>query len=616
MNRLKKIFIFRWLHPEIEPVVILTWLLFFPDKRSELYYLLSSLILTLSILIHSIGRKNQENRKFSRVLALINLLFIFSSFFSPFPWKSILFCGDFLLFSLYFMNWHGVEVDLHRLFRFLYFLLSITSGITLIAWLFRLSAVPSIILFANPIAQAIASGLAFIWGIYYLVHKQRFFHYLILTLNLGALAICASKAALLGAFFASLYIGIKRKRILLLALGSLILVLLLPTPLRTRISPAELKRDPYIFDRLKIWTMSLQILRKNFWTGIGPDLFREQAPRYNFAQDKGLSRYGKVPESPHNDFLKIACEFGLPGILVLLTFFWLLGSRLTRAPPPIILGVTLTFLLFQALLLNFLFNLFFLFLLLLCCRLLWNTPVTFHSISRFQRWSECLFISILFLLIYFAPFVAQTQMIRAEKARSVKEKGRFLASAARWNPLDPDIPLAQGTLLSSIFRQTSRLEMMSESLQQLRKARKLNPFLLPAYNEEAGLLHVFLENGRTHPGLKEEILAPLQEATFYYPFNPFLRMQMASIHWMFGDRDSAEREAVSALKLEPHYIAALCFLHDNFGYYGNGSDFKQKIDGILASIAGKKFPPSSYLSRLYSLPAGKSVPGKISEENH
>lgn len=611
MNRLKRIFVFRWLHPEIEPVLILAWLLFFPDKRSPVYYFLSALFLSLSIFIHSIQRKNQENRKFSWALALVNILFISASLFSPYPWKSILFCGDFLLFSLYFMIWHGAEVDHHRIFKFLYYLLSISSGIVLIAWSLRLSQTSASVLFPNPILQAIASGLAFIWGIYFLVNKRNSFHLFILALNLGSLAVCASKAAFLGVIAASLYIGIKRKGILLLVIASIILVLLLPTPIRSRISPEAIKRDPYIFDRLKIWKMSLRILRENFWKGIGPDLFREQAPKYNFAQDKGFSRYGKVPESPHNVFLKIACEFGLPGILVILIFLGALSVRLTRAPPPSeLLKITLAFLLFQGLLLNFLFNLFFLFFFLLCCRLLWNTPVTFHSVSGFNRWLECFFISILFLFIYISPFVSQTLLSKAAEARSIPEKSRLLSSARQWNPLDPDISLAQGTLLSSVFKQTYRLDIMSESIQQLRAARRLNPFLLEAYHEETALLQLFLEKKQAYPGLKEEMLAPLLDASLYYPFNPFLHMQMASIHWLFGDRDSAEREARIALKLEPDYISALYFLHENYEYIRDESEFNRHIQKILANITGKKFPPSSYLFRLYALPSGKTVSEK------
>ena len=121
----------------------------------------------------------------------------------------------------------------------------------------------------------------------------------------------------------------------------------------------SLHHDPYVLNRLDIWSMSARMFRHHFWVGVGPDLFGEAAKRFNFPQENGPSRYGKLPESPHSDYWKIITENGLPGLIFVLVFLFFAIRRMLSPPwfdlPKLLLG----FLMIQMLFINCLFNLFF-----------------------------------------------------------------------------------------------------------------------------------------------------------------------------------------------------------------------------------------------------------------
>ena len=131
--------------------------------------------------------------------------------------------------------------------------------------------------------------------------------------------------------------------------------------------------------------MSARMFRAHPWTGVGPDLFGEAAKRFNFPQEKGPARYGKLPESPHSDYWKIITENGLAGLVFVLLFLFFAIRRMLAPPWSDLPKVLLAFLLLQMLFFNFIFNIFFLlvFLFLLYCFFLAAFVFCF-TCSRFQ----------------------------------------------------------------------------------------------------------------------------------------------------------------------------------------------------------------------------------------
>ncbi len=345
---------------EVEFSVLSGWALLFPAKQSYLYFLGFALLLAAFSLRKIITLKNITLTRLSSFLLLFNALFIFSTFFSTHPFRSLLFVGDILLVSLWFILFYLEKSDTGRYLRLLAVLISVSSLVVLIFFVLRGGSGPAEQIFKNPILQGIVSALAALVFLHALLQRYSHADLVLLGLNCAAVIISASKAAFLGlAMFAAVMILARKKRWLVYFFSILVLLVLLPNPLR-RMVGHSLHHDPYVLNRLDIWSMSARMFRHHFWTGVGPDLFMEAAGRFNFPQEKGPARYGKVPESPHSDYWKIIAENGLPGLVLVMAFLFFAIRRMLSPPwfdlPKLLLG----FLLLQMLLINCLFNFFFL----------------------------------------------------------------------------------------------------------------------------------------------------------------------------------------------------------------------------------------------------------------
>ncbi|MCG2659183.1 MAG: O-antigen ligase family protein, partial [Kiritimatiellae bacterium] len=298
---------------EVEFSVLSGWALLFPVKQSYLYFLGFALLLAAFALRKVVTLKNITLTRFSFFLLLFNALFIFSTFFSPHPFKSLLFIGDILLVSLWFILFYLEKSDMERYLRLAALVISISS--LAMAVFFVLQGGRGLVTpcFENPILQGIVSALAALVFLHALLQKYSHTDLVLLGLNFTAVIVSASKAAFLGlALYAAAMILVRRKRWLVYFISAIILLALAPNPLR-RMVLYSLRQDPYVLNRLDIWSMSARMFRHHFWTGVGPDLFMEAAKRFNFPQEKGPARYGKLPESPHSDYWKIIVENGLPG---------------------------------------------------------------------------------------------------------------------------------------------------------------------------------------------------------------------------------------------------------------------------------------------------------------
>lgn len=94
----------------------------------------------------------------------------------------------------------------------------------------------------------------------------------------------------------------------------LIMLVIVPNPIRQRaIDVAE--HDPYAYSRLDIWTSSLQRVADQP-LGAGAGMYRYTSFAYRFPIEQDVARFGKRAESAHNEYLQIAVELGVAGILV------------------------------------------------------------------------------------------------------------------------------------------------------------------------------------------------------------------------------------------------------------------------------------------------------------
>lgn len=584
---------------EIEFSLLLGWALLFPAKIGYAYYLGFMSLLVVFVLGKAATMRTVAVDRFTLLLLALNSVFIFTSFFSLHPLRSILFSADVLLVSLWSVLLYLEKEDMDRYLRLAALVISVASLLVVSAFAWQGGRLPVAIIFRNPILQGVVAALAALYYLQRLLLRYRHVDLLLLVLNAMAVAVSASKASLLGlvVFAAALILARRRRWIAYLGVVVLLLIVV-PNPLRRTISNS-LRHDPYVFDRIEIWRMSARMFRAHPWTGVGPDLFAEAAPRFNFAQDKGPSRYGKVPESPHSDYWRVIVENGLPGLVlaVLLLFF---AIRRLLSPPRLVPGkVLLAFLLAQMLLFNFVFLFPFLILFLLLLRNIFSTRPSFVPVRAEARIFVTAALAAVLSLLYVFPYLADRRLDQASKETDVVRRFHLLQQAALLSPLDERAPLAKARLLGEFAHFRSDANAWSEALVNARQAQQLNHNGVAALLLEAELLLEPLAGGGRYPAQAEEVLAPLRQAGTLAPFDPFLRLRQALVLHEFGRDGEARQQLRAALSLEPDFASAILLLHRLEGGSEDDPALRNRLARIRAKADRLRAKPGSYLFDLF-----------------
>ena len=610
MNLLKPILRIGSRFQEIEFSVLLAWALLFPAKQSYLYYFGFTALLVLFSLKKIFTLKNISFMRVSVFLLLFNALLIGCTFFSPQPGKSLLFVCDIFLLSFWFFLFDIEKIDVSRYLRLLAYVISIASLAIVILFAWQTGRNPLGTVFKNPILQGIAAALAALFFLHALLQKFAASDLALLLINTGAVIVSASKAAALGlALFSAALIIARKRRWLIFFLGLVLLLALVPNPLR-RMVGHSLEHDPYVLNRLDIWNMSARMFRANPWTGIGPDLFSEAARRFNFPQEIGPARYAKLPESPHSDYWKVIVETGLAGLIFVLLFLFF-TIRCMLAPPWFDLPkVLLAFLLLQMLFFNFIFNIFFLSVMLFLLYTFFWRRLFFVSLTpAFKVFLSGLLV-LVFILFYLLPFCADRMLQTAAVEKDIVRRFALLNHAALFSPLDERVPVARAQTLRGFFKASGSLEAWVAAWEDLRSAQRVNRNSSEACVLEAALFGDILEKRITYSALAEEMLAPLRRAQELEPFNPFLRLQQAMILNEFDRLPEARSLASDALDLEPDYVAALFFVRRLEGSPQGDATFQRRIARIQAKAETLRVQPGSYLYDLFRLPAGAGGAGR------
>ena len=588
---------------EIEFVLLLGWALLFPAKIGYFYFLGFMVLLAAFTLRRMFILKNVALNRFTLFLLVFNAIFVFSAFFSPHPLRSLLFVSDVFLVSLWFIFFYLEKSDMERYMRLAALLISLSSLAVLAFFIFQGGRGPVAPIFKNPILQGIASALAALVFLHSLLQQFRRQELFWLGLNVLAVILVASKAAFLGLvlFAAAMILNQKRKWLAYLGAG-LLLLLLIPNPMR-RMAVHSLRHDPYVLNRLDIWSMSARMYRHHFWAGVGPDLFDEAARRFNFPQEKGPSRFGKLPESPHSDYWKIITENGLPGLVFVLAFIFF-AIRFLLSPPRFALAkLLLAFLLAQMLLFNFIFNYFFLIVFFFLLGDSISSGQRFVPLRPAGRAFFSAMVIFLLVALYLLPYMANRGLERAGEEKDFVRRFSRLRRAALLSPLDERMPLAKAAMLRAFARSTGGLEAWGDAVEDLHLAQRLDGNGTAALVLESGMFQDLLARRVRYPGLCEEILDPLRRAERIDPFNPFLKMQQAVVLRQFGREAEARSRAQAALELEPNYVEAISFIHDLDGFPASDGALRERISRIQDAVKGLRLQPGSYLYKLYGLPA-------------
>jgi tetratricopeptide (TPR) repeat protein len=131
-------------------------------------------------------------------------------------------------------------------------------------------------------------------------------------------------AFVVGVAFVGLY-RYGRSFVVILLLG-LLAVAIIPNPLQQRVVAIG-AQDPYAYTRLEIWKDSLKRVVDHPW-GAGLGMYKYLSFLYRFPIEKAVVQYQKRAESAHSEYLQMAVELGVVGLLIFLVGAGLVGKEI------------------------------------------------------------------------------------------------------------------------------------------------------------------------------------------------------------------------------------------------------------------------------------------------
>ena len=158
---------------------------------------------------------------------------------------------------------------------------------------------------------------------------QRIFLWSTAAIMFCAFMVAQSRGALVALVTAVTFIGCYRfgKVAIVILIVSLAAGAMVPNPLRQRMVDVS-TQDPYAFSRIDIWKNSIErIVDRPL--GIGLGMYKYSSFKYRFSIEPNIVRYGKRAESAHNEYLQMAVELGLAGLLIFLVGIGVWGWEAT-----------------------------------------------------------------------------------------------------------------------------------------------------------------------------------------------------------------------------------------------------------------------------------------------
>ena len=249
-------------------------------------------------------------------------------FWSPYKNASVQWCLSFLTYAfLFYMVLQSIESRKHmRIILMVLLGMGTCEGILGIAQYVWFAEARASGTFFNPNFFAAYEGasLSLALGLLSFSRKSDLTRcgYAVLW-STAAVTFCAfllaqSRGALVALVVTMTFIGFCRfgKVALAVIIVSLVAGMIIPNPLRERIEKVSVM-DPYAYTRLDIWRNSLDRLIDRP-LGIGLGMYKYGSFQDRFPIKENIVRYGKRPESAHNEYLQMGVEVGVIGLAVFL----------------------------------------------------------------------------------------------------------------------------------------------------------------------------------------------------------------------------------------------------------------------------------------------------------
>lgn len=235
---------------------------------------------------------------------------------------------------------------------------------------------------------------------------------------------------------------------------------------------------------------------------------------------------------------------------------------------------------------------------------LFKGEIDFQSNSAPTKFISILILGVIIFIGYIFPYYSELLVKQSSNQKNLVKVFSQLNKAEDFNKMNISPYYYKAVILLGQFKKTSDPQFLYSAMDNVRNINKINPYYSKAYFLESDIFRSILEKGIQYPGLQEEVLSPLTRLEEIDPYNPFIRIEKAHFLLRFGKREQAKHEAINALELEPKFISALYFLHNNFNYFGNTTIFISKINSILKSTSDWPAKQSQYLNSLIKIPDG------------
>lgn len=413
-------------------------------------------------------------------------------------------------------------------------------------------------------------------------------------LMLSAVVLTGSRAGLLAFLVGiSVVIGMRFgwKAVAILLTCCVVVLVLMPNPFRDRVY-GEHVLNPEAYARWNIWHSSVYaILDHPFGAGLG--LYQYVYPRYAIPLEGTLSRYGRIAQTAHNEYLQMGVELGIAGLIV---FLWgmvvlfqearkMMSRRLARWQRGVVVGAAgaISSVMVHASFDSNLHEPGIVIVLIFCVGIVLAAQRLRNrchdSVRRISlelktlrlAWASGGTMSALILLVsILRPGLAWTAYENGSYAARQQDHQTAIARYEAAIALEPGKALYHSSLASSyftMFERTGDLALSEATLRELQVARHLNPLDGRLWGLEGRVYRILSDRQHVvhaHESVHAKQLMDwralartgYENAVVLEPFNPMHYLELGRLHFIEGRREQALAVLQQAMAIEPNFLPA------------------------------------------------------------
>jgi len=587
------------------------------------------------------------NVNWLEILFLLAILWgIIGISYSVYRYSSMIMVLDLVFLALLYFSLKIIELD-HNIFKIIIYTILVTAFVSALCafvqyFILHVPRPSAWFLDPNYLAALMNIALAFLIALILFEKFSLQKRLIVIGFSIvlfAALLFTKSRGgflSLLVVLFLALFI--RNKKWLLIPAILLILIIVIPNPLRNHVVD-QWKGDIYAYKRIEIWEMSFRMIADRPLQGFTPGNYNLYAPAYNFPVKEAIAHYGKVPRQAHNSLLQWSIEMGAPGIILLLAGLVIISIyaqkiiKNRREFHPLILGVVLaiTTIFVQSLFSNNLYNRAIMlysgiFIFFLQKHIFSSSQVSTNSIfykqyvlkyqiksSNVFKLSIAFLAAALFILVIFIPFFGQLQFEQSKrylmKSHISKEdatKGsKKLHLVIKLVPVQAYYHKHMADVYRDFFSFSSNLDAFYYAYNSYTRAIKINPVEGEFYIGRINLYSLLLEKGYQSQDAFKMIEGDFKTFIRLRPKNAFAYFDFGKFYLRTNRIELAKEMLIQAVELEPNFIAAHYYLMKTYNSIGDTVQGK-KQRGIYNELCIKfqDYPvgDNQYLKKLLNIP--------------